>query len=312
MFTNIWLQTTAGIIGLGAFDRVGRVTRETYESINGTGSSPFPDCPLLAMGYFPHYARIRLGPGGVLPAQARGEPWREMQGDLLFGVPHEAAYQSFLQLLAAAIAGPSVPVVLKVVELEQGVPPAEPIPRQARPIVIGERAVAAIAAAATAAGGRDWQMQPMRQPPADVLSRHQPADAGRLAQLEQMQRAFYEHQAAADAARLLRLSPQVAGTEIDQSGVEYFRFTGVTVQNGPNRNGDVYVGQPTEITAARRAGSNQLEIISRSPRDGEVAVARASGYTLEATEFTPAGAYVPGDPGLPAAAEHPAAGEAAG
>ena len=135
MFTILYLRSSCGLIELSAFDRIGRITQEAYAQLN-TGAMPFTDCQFVVMGYYPHYARLMLPVGGTLPVQSRGTPWVDKFGDPLFGVPHEAAFQTFLQMVAAAL--PSTqrgPVVVNVAELERNVP-VEPIGRQERPIMI--------------------------------------------------------------------------------------------------------------------------------------------------------------------------------
>ena len=297
MFPNLYLRTSSGLIQLGSFDRIGRITREAYEQVHTATAFPFDDCKFVVMGYFPHYARLSLPAGGTLPVQSRGTPWVDKFGDPLFGVPHDAAFQTFLQMLAAAL--PSTqrgPVVVNVVELERNVP-VEPIGRQERPIMIGMPPQPVTPQEA------EEQMRQLQAIMAERASRplFRPAAPATVNAAEwmagQMQQA-YQAQAAQAAA-----------------GNEYFRFSGVEVTAGPNRNGDVFSGPPIEIIAARRAGSDQSAIIARSPRDGEVTTARI-------TDIVRAGACEP-DPAVIAdaafrtdvgtsdqvAADHPVTGE---
>lgn len=303
MFTNLYLRTSCGLIELSAFDRIGRISQEAYAQLN-TGAMPFTDCQFVVMGYYPHYARLMLPVGGTLPVQSRGTPWVDKFGDPLFGVPHDAAFQTFLQMLAAAL--PSTqrgPVVVNVVELERNVP-VEPISRQERPIMIGV------------------PPQPVTPPEVEEQMRQLQAIMA-----EQAARPLFRPSApvpGASAEWMARQMRQAYQAQAAQAaaGNEYFRFAGVTLATGPNRNGDVFSGPPIEIIATRRAGSDQLAILSRSPRDGEVPAARtadlvrAGAYELEPTAFVPGDAYLGG--GViarrgdtdQAAADHPVAGEA--
>lgn len=303
MLTNLYLRTSCGLIELSAFDRIGRITKEAYEQVHTEAAFPFDDCKFVVMGYFPHYARLSLPAGGTLPVQSRGTPWVDKFGDPLFGVPHDAAFQAFLQMLAASL--PSThrgPVVLNVVELERNVP-VEPIGRQERPIMIG---VPPQPVTPQEAEERMRQLQAIlaEQASRPLLFPAAPAPVPAAEWMAGQMRQAYQAQAAQAASS------------------EYFRFAGVTLAPGPNRNGDVFRGSPIEIVATRRAGSDQLEILSRSPRDGEVPAARAAdlaragAYELEPTAFVPGDAYLgggviarSGDTNQ-AAADHPVAGEA--
>ena len=118
MFNNLYLRTLNGLIQLGSFDRIGRITREAYSQVHTAVEFPFDDCKFVVMGYFPHYARLSLPAGGTLPVQSRGTPWVDKFGDPLFGVPHDDAFQTFLKMLLEAIPlTQRGPVVMNVTEL---------------------------------------------------------------------------------------------------------------------------------------------------------------------------------------------------
>lgn len=333
MFAKICLRTSSGLIQLGSFDRIGKVTKESYAG--QSGEPPFADCQFVVMGYYPHYARLAVTPGATVPFQSRGTPWDGMFGDPLFGVPHDAAFQTFLQMLSEAVqAAQSRPVTLTVTELERNVL-AEPIGRQERPIVIGTPGTLEVTP--DEASERLRQVEAMQGRSRDAI----PAAAVDVQSFNELQRTYYEQlqarstrRTASDIEALRRFVDGRAAASrpalLHPAGDEYYRFAGLTI-NGPNRNGDVFSGPPTEIYAARRAGSNQLEILSRSSRDGSVAaaplgnggaVAQLSGHAaVVLSEFTTARAYGPGDTigypdggnaGHAPAAANPAAGENTG